>query len=102
MRASTFWRKCNEALVDTFALKGVRVVRVLIEECPVDNVPDLVSILKPWVAYWLPLVLGDDTPPQKITDPYSLLAGPFKSFWRNRMTGKGKQRRISLAALMLY
>jgi hypothetical protein len=102
MRASHFWKKCNEALVDTFSLVGVRVTRVLVEECPVNDIPELVSLLKSWVAYWLPLVLGDDTPPQKVTDPYSLLSGPFRSFWRNRMTGKGKNRRLRLAALMLY
>jgi len=102
MRASHFWKKCDEALVDTFTLAGVHVSRVLQVECPCTNVPDLVSLLKSWVAYWLPLVLGDETPPQKLTDPYSLLNGPFRSFWRNRMTGKGKRRRLSLAALMLY
>lgn len=71
-------------------------------DCPCTNVPDLVSLLKSWVAYWLPLVLGDETPPQKVINPYALLDGPFRTFWRNRMTGKGKSRRISLAALMLY
>lgn len=100
--ASHFWKKCDEALVDTFALTGLHVQRVLRSDCPCTNVQDLVSLLKSWVAYWLPLVLGDDTPPQKISDPYSLLDGPFRTFWRNRMTGKGKKRRISLACLMLY
>jgi len=102
MRASHFWKKCDEALVDTFTLADVRVTRVLRAECPCTNVPDLVALLKSWVAYWLPLVLGDETPPQKLGDPYSLLDGPFRTFWRNRMTGKGKKRRLSLAALMLY
>lgn len=100
--ASHFWKKCDEALVDTFALSGIHVQRVLVRNCPSTSVPDLVSLLKPWVAYWLPLVLGDDLPPQKISDPYSLLDGPFRTFWRNRMTGKGRRRRLSLACLMLY
>lgn len=102
MGASHFWKKCDEALVDTFTLAGVHFSRVLQADCPCTNVPDLVSLLKAWVAYWLPLVLGDDTPPQKLTDPYALLDGPFRVFWRNRMTGRGKRRRLSLAALMLY
>nr|UJQ92705.1 MAG: putative RNA-dependent RNA polymerase [Narnaviridae sp.] len=102
MRASHFWKKCDEALVDTFALAGVTFSRVLSLDCPGTNVPELVSILKPWVAYWLPLVLGDDVPPQKLVDPYSILSGPFRTYWRNRMTGKGRRRRLVLASLMLY
>nr|UJQ92719.1 MAG: putative RNA-dependent RNA polymerase [Narnaviridae sp.] len=102
MRASHFWKKCDEALVDTFSLAGVKFSRVLQADCPGTSVPELVSILKPWTAYWLPLVLGDDLPPQKVADPYSLLDGPFRTYWRNRMTGKGRRRRLSLATLMLY
>nr|UJQ92675.1 MAG: putative RNA-dependent RNA polymerase [Narnaviridae sp.] len=103
MGTSTFWKKCNEALCDTFSLYGLRFERVLVEKCEVaKDVSSLVKYLKTWVAIWLPMVLSDDLPPNSPEDPYEILAGPFKTFWRNRMTGKGKTRRIILASLVLY
>lgn len=103
MGTSTFWKKCNEALCDTFSLIGMRFERVLVKECKVaKDVASLVKYLKIWVAIWLPMVLEDDLPPGSPLDPYEILDGPFRTFWRNRMTGKGKTRRIVLASLVLF
>jgi hypothetical protein len=103
LSVSQFWNECDKALVDTFYLKGVYVGRVLVKKCPVSDITELVDGLKSWVAYWLPHVLKDDTPPQFFSDPYEILDSAFRRYWRNRMTSKKSRRRnMELASLMLY
>jgi len=101
LSAKSCWQKANDALIDSFDLLGYKFDRVLCPHPPSSSVPELMSILKSWTAFWLPHMLKDDTPPQRF-NPYSLISSSFRTFIRNRVTGGGKSRKIRIGALLLY
>nr|UJQ92750.1 MAG: putative RNA-dependent RNA polymerase [Narnaviridae sp.] len=101
LSAKGCWQKANDALVDSFSLMGYKFQSVLCSEPPSSSVPEIMSILKSWTAFWLPHFLHDDTPPQRF-NPYSLISSSFRRFIRNRVTGSGKSRKFRIGALLLY
>lgn len=101
LSAKGVWRKSNNALIDSFSLIGYSFKSILCESPPSSSVPEVMSILKNWTAFFLPWFLGDDTPPQRF-NPLSLCSSGFRAFLMNRKTGNGKSRKIRIGALILY
>jgi len=101
LSAKGVWQKSNNALIDTFRLIGYEFGSILCPSPPSTSVPEVMSILKSWTAYWLPWFLGDDTPPQRF-NPLSLCSPSFRRYILNRKTGDGKKRKIKIGALLLY
>jgi hypothetical protein len=73
LSAKKCWQIANDALIDSFNLLGYRFSRILVPTPPSSSVPELMSILKQWTAFWLPHMLKDDTPDQRF-NPY----GPYE------------------------
>jgi len=101
LSAKTCWHKANNALIESFQLLGYNFKSVLCASPPSSSVPELMSVLKQWTAFWLPHMLNDQTPVQRF-NPYELCSNEFRRFIKNRVTGHGKSRRIRIGALLLY